>query len=193
MRPHIVAVLFCLWATMAVAADNSDIVLRWGERGYVWYYNLSHQPDWLSQEEALDMVRQAAEAWQPCGVTLTYAGISVRRPGEKDGVNVVGWSEDGRAHSAWTSWRAHRDGRAVEADITLYANIFSEYRRRGLDAKLELRKSIIHEFGHVLGLRHSDKLGDAMIVRIRTRPEWQLPSDNDIKVCRELNSGAGVR
>jgi predicted Zn-dependent protease len=106
--------------------------------------------------------------------------------GAMDSENVIGWKTDGRAYSGWTSWRAHRDGRAVEADVALYANILDDYRRRGIDAKLELRKTVVHELGHVLGLGHSDQLGDAMIVKVRTRPEWKLPSANDLLRCRAL-------
>ena len=72
--------------------------------------------------------------------------------------------------------------------MTLYANIFNAYRINGIDVRLELRKSIAHELGHVLGLAHSDQLGDAMIVKVRTRPEWRLPSENDIGRCRALYS-----
>ena len=102
---------------------------------------------------------------------------------------MIGWKGDGRGYSAWTNWQARRSGQALEADVTLYANIFTTYREKGIDARLELRKSIVHELGHVLGLTHSDHPGDAMIVKIRTRPEWRLPSDNDISRCRALYSG----
>ncbi len=119
---------------------------------------------------------------------LRYSGLSDKAPGTMDGENVIGWKVNGQNYSAWTSWRAGRSGQALEADVTLYTNIFNSYRVRGIDTQLELRKSIIHELGHVLGLTHSDQMGDAMMVKVRTRPEWRLPSDNDISRCRALYS-----
>src|SRR5574340_298213 len=99
------AVLLCLCTSMAMAGSNGDFPLCWRDRIYVWHYNPQHQPIWLGLEEALDLVRKAAAGWEPCGVTLHYAGLTDRPPGIMDGENVVGWSEYGHAHSAWTSWR----------------------------------------------------------------------------------------
>ena len=65
------------------------------------------------------------QGWTACGVTFSYAGLSDKTPGKMDGENVIGWKEDGKNYSAWTSWRARRNGHALEADITLYANIFN--------------------------------------------------------------------
>lgn len=175
---------------MPVAAEvSSEVQLRMADRTYVWHYNPTDEPAWLRNGEALEIIRDAAASWGSCGVDLRYAGLTDRSPGKMDGENVVGWKDDGRAYSAWTSFRGRRSSRQlIEADITLYSNIFAVYREKGIDARLEFRKSIIHEFGHVLGLTHSDQLGDAMIVKVRTRPEWRLPSDNDINRCRALYS-----
>ena len=173
---------------MPASEGTSEAVLHWTNRLFVWHYNPANEPSWLKNGEALAMIREATEGWSACGVDLRYAGVSDKAPGIMDGENVIGWKNEGRAYSAWTSWQAKRSGQAIEADVTLYSNIYADYREKGVDAKLELRKSIIHELGHVLGLSHSTQLGDAMIVKIRTRPEWKLPSDNDIKRCQEIYS-----
>lgn len=176
-------------APLARAEQSGQEMPRWVDRVYVWRYNPANEPDWLNAGETLAMVDEATQGWAACGTSLRYAGLSDKPPGEMDGENVIGWKDDGQAYSAWTSWRVRRSGQAMEADVTLYSNIFSLYRRKGLDARLELRKSIVHELGHVLGLTHSDQLGDAMIVKVRTRPEWTLPSENDLRRCRVRYSG----
>lgn len=169
----------------AAAEMSGDSPLLWGQRSIGWYYNAQDKPDWIDDDEVLDLIRRAAIGWAACGMELRYLGETQRLPGSMDGVNVVGWRRDGRNYSAWTSWRARHNGPALEADITLYANIFDHYRQRGIDARLELYKNLVHEFGHLFGLGHSATPGDAMSVGVRTRPEWVLPSENDLERCRK--------
>lgn len=175
-----------LLSTACWAALPNEFVLHWADRSYVWRYNPVGEPAWLLEGEVLSMLQDAAASWEACGVRLPYAGLSENPPGEMDGQNIIGWKNDGVAYSAWTSWRALKAGQALEADVILFANVFDKYRKTGIDARLELRKSIIHELGHVLGLSHSEQLGDAMIVKVRTKPEWRLPSENDLKRCKSL-------
>lgn len=194
LKPIVKVVKLCLLGLtglsgMGAWASDGNIPLRWQEQTYRYWYNPANEPSWLSTEAALAMIRRAVSGWEICGVRMVYAGLTESHPGEFDGRNVIGWRTDGAKHSAWTHWRARRStGIALEADITLYANIYDDYRRRGMNAELELYKSIAHELGYVLGLGHSDVASDAMSVRIRTRPEWQLPSERDIVRCQEYLS-----
>lgn len=181
-----VVVLFLGLGALLANAESGKVMPHWVYSTYVWRYNPANEPVWLNEGEALAMIREAAVKWAACGVTLRYAGLSDKSPGSMDGKNVIGWKNDGQHYSAWAAWRTRRSGQALEADVTLYANIFNGYRDKGMDARLELRKSIIHELGHVLGLTHSDQRGDAMMVKVRTQPGWVLPSDNDISRCRTL-------
>jgi len=183
---RIALLLVLLLHSLSVAAEISgDGPLRWKQRIIGWHYNPQDKPEWLGDEEALELIRRAAAAWADCGIGFSYLGETGRLAGTFDGANVVGWSREGKRYSAWTSWRARRNGDALEADVSLYTNIFDNYRQRGIDARLELYKSVAHEFGHVLGLGHSAMPSDAMSVGARTRPEWTLPSKNDLARCRE--------
>ena len=188
MLPAFVAVLF-LCSSLAHASGSDDLALRWPGKRYIWHYNPENHPTWLSPDDSFKLISQAASRWQACGVELRYAGLTTKAPGAMDGTNVVGWSVEGTDHSAWTSWRARRDGMALEADVTLYSNIYDDDLARGRDARRELYKSIVHEFGHVLGLNHSELLQDAMSVGVKTEPEWILPSLHDITRCRALHPG----
>lgn len=171
------------------AASDSDFFLHWPASGYRWHYNHSNAPSWLSAAEGLSMAKAAAASWSACSQTLIFTGLSTAQPGLLDGINVVGWKNDGSKHSAWTNWRARKNGEAIEADITLYSNIFERYQLKGIDVRLELKKTIIHEFGHILGLAHSDRPSDVMSIGSRTRAEWQLPSNEDITLCRSKHLG----
>ena len=186
--------VLCLCALPLAADENAtardgSYPLRWPQERYVWFYNPTGHPPMLDDAWTLAMIREVAARWQSCGVRLEYGGQTERVPGAIDGVNVVGWRNDGKQFSAWTTWAAHRDGLAVEADVTLYANIFEHYWRQGLDVQRELRKSVAHEFGHVLGLSHSPHPEDAMSVKLLSRADWPLPSSNDLARCRAQVAG----
>ncbi|MEY2632796.1 MAG: Matrixin [Pseudomonadota bacterium] len=180
-----------LLTSLPLAAETPPpaVALSWPERSYRWFYNPEGEPEWVAAAGGALWVRQQVESWSPCGFRLEYGGLTTLAVAEMDGANVVGWRDDGKDYSGWTRWRAYRDGRAIEADVVLYRNIFERYRQQGIDALLELKKTLIHEVGHVLGLTHSTVPGDAMTVKLRTRPEWVLPSANDLARCRARYPG----
>lgn len=71
-------------------SSDMQVSLRWPNKTYVWHYNPQHKPNWLSEDEALSLIRDAAAGWEACGVSLPYAGLTDKPPGAIDGENVVG-------------------------------------------------------------------------------------------------------
>ena len=56
-----------------------------------WYYNHAGAPPLVSSARIIEAGEEAARAWAPCGVTITYLAPTTSAPGLRDGMNVVGW------------------------------------------------------------------------------------------------------
>jgi hypothetical protein len=172
----------CLTPGLASGGDDSGpgmvqqsapANLHWADRIYRWHYNDALRPDWLPPGAALDLFRAAAGMWQACGVALEFAGETVLPAGRMDGTSVVGWSATlPRGHRGLTLRRSARELLA-EADVMISAT------NPELRASPELlRKVVMHEFGHALGLVHSTDCADVMSFGSACRgiPPANLPS-----------------
>lgn len=176
----------CAWGEPAEDRAEKRSPGIWPERVYRWYYNPQHHPAWLDAEQARAWVQAAAKQWEGCGVRMEYRGETGRAPGAMDGVNVVGWSLDmPRQLRGITQGRA-RGGHLLERDIA-----FRPDREEFARFPHLLRKVIMHEFGHALGLTHSARCDDVMTLAAdcpRSHPSTlpAAPTANDLEHCLAL-------
>lgn len=157
-----------------------------------WKYNPANAPAFASDTPAVvSLIRNALEKWSSqCGVTYIYDGETDVAPNsmkknemggdEPDGTSVVGWDALDPSLGAWTyAWYAQDGGvRAIyDADVTL--------NTRAVASLADLDRLMTHEWGHALGLDHSDH-GDALMAGPPyTAYNQQLtPQADDLRGCR---------
>ncbi|MBI1930123.1 T9SS type A sorting domain-containing protein [Candidatus Poribacteria bacterium] len=88
---------------------------------------------------------------------FVYAGGTQLSPDNQDGVNVVGFKNLGPDIGAQTHyWYVIATGKIVEADIMINSLSWTNIQPHATAGPNDfcVRNSLVHEFGHALGLRH---------------------------------------
>jgi Matrixin len=198
--PQLTAALKTLLLAVIVAlhsggasADNTapespparPAAVRWTDPVYRWYYNRGSEPAWLEPGLGLRLFQSAAALWADCGVHIEYAGETELPVARIDGANVAGWAPL-QAPGLRGITRMRRKGTALlEADIAI--NSVHPQLRASVEL---LRKVVLHEFGHALGLVHSENCNDVMSIGAACRhiPPAALPqrpAEGDLLQCIE--------
>jgi hypothetical protein len=159
---------------------------QWSDKVYRWSYNPAGHPSWLSSEAAKALMLEAAAKWEVCGLHMEYVGDTQREPGRMDGDNVGGWSRRLPRNMRGVTLGRAQAGQLIERDIVFAAD------REEFRAHPELlKKVLVHEFGHAIGLTHSAHCDDVMTLAAdcaRADPSTLplAPTPHDIERCRAI-------
>ena len=150
--------------SLFVLAPRVDLIAyvtnghAWGASTVSYYVN----PDnlYVAAADAIAGVQSAADAWNTqAGVNLqlAYAGTTTRNTLSLDYTNNVFFRNDSSGYIAETYWWWDGSGKLVDADIVYHEN----YRFYGSNDACNgdgyyINSVGVHEFGHALGLGHSD-------------------------------------
>jgi hypothetical protein len=168
-----------------------------------WRYNHSAAPAALAGDKTavLREVQATLDQWTGvCGIRHVYDGETATPPNRRfsdptlgeqpDGENVVGWGSlpGGTAGLTYAWYRTQPDGsRAfIDADIIL-SPVFAT-------SAAQIIRSMSHEWGHALGLAHSEAFDALMSGPPETAYNMLVsPADDDIRGCRCLYGPAAVQ
>ena len=130
-----------------------------------WYYNHAGAPaQFTNAKDAViqQIIAQSAKWTAVCGVDIAYAGETAAVPqtlaGGPDGVSVVGWKHPDMGISGatyvWYQSYSPNNLTLVESDMMLdpaYVTTFAQ-----------MTSTVSHEWGHAIGLGHSNVEGALM-------------------------------
>jgi len=167
-----------------------------------WKYNHANAPVALAANKAdviAQLQRSFAKWTAQCGVTQQYDGETTVPPNkviadptygnQPDGTNVVGWGAIDPSIGGWTYdwWLQSGNQRLlVDADVTL--NVANVTSLESLD------RLVTHEWGHALGLDHSN-VDEAIMAGPPSTSYSNLatPQADDLRGCRcQYGLPAGV-
>lgn len=156
-----------------------------------WRYNPANAPPPFDADPAgtVAQIRGALDRWtQACGITYVYEGETTIAPDTRtfdprfgeipDNVNVVGWDAlEGRTSGVAIPW--YDGNELTDSDIVLSTGL--------VRSAAEMLRTGSHEWGHAIGLAHSDVSGALMSGPPDTQyNRLTTPQPDDLRGCRCL-------
>lgn len=167
------------------SANSAKKNFYWSQGHFDWYYSPYQEPPWVNKAEAIKLFQHAAETWKACGVQINFKGVIETPVRQQDRQNVMGWRQLSLPIRALTLRQSKFQGEELlEADVIV--NIINKDIQN--DPRL-LQKVVDHEFGHALGLIHSEGCSDIMSsasecgARIADPPPTSV-TEKDLAQCR---------
>ena len=149
---------------LAVLSAGVVGIHAYSTRGYFWgvstvRYYVNPQNVYVPEAEAIAAIRSGADAWNSqsnANIHLDYAGTSSGSSLTLNGVNEVFFRNDASGYIAEAYWWYDGTGHLIDADIVFHENYAFYTTLTGCSNGYYIENTATHEFGHVLGLAHSD-------------------------------------
>jgi hypothetical protein len=172
--------------SIVCAADPPTVQAR-----HEAHLTLEHLPDHFDEREVLDELGASAAVWNGIGNVVVFVGPHGRFP--------VSFTRELPLHGAGlavTDWVLDRQGTVIDARITLYLSNEAGPIPWSMEPKpghFDLRSTLAHEIGHLLGLKHSSTIGDLMEGSAARKGARRVMTENDRTRLRDVYPfGAGV-
>ena len=173
-----------LFGNELFSLENKQQPLFWESKVFRWVYSDFNEPDWL-EAQGVSLFKEAASAWESCGLKIEFGGVIHAPVVRRNLVNELGWAKM-PAQIRGLTFRFPFPGSQRIAESDLVMNIQNIDIKNNPDL---LKKVIRHEFGHALGLFHSEFCTDIMSSaaecgRKIADPPPLNPTENDLNQCR---------